>query len=449
MNATRDFIPSGSAFRPGRMLGALILILAVAGPVADLAVGPLAPTSACIGTGEPDRDGDGAADWCDNCLTVPNPWQEDFDLDGEGDACDLDDGLILMDLPDPSQIDWQLETLFQSFNVYSGDLDVLRQSGVYTQTPGSNPLAGKVCGVPGPRLAHATIPPPGRASFHLVTGSTAFGESTLGFDSLGQERPNTDPCRPSTGLQVQVLTDKPAYGPAEMARFTVVVGNGTNRTVTLHFSTGCQAFFSVESPGGFVFYDLERNTGCPEVLTEYTLGPGESRAETFTWNQVDDAGFPMPIPADLVVRGRIPSYDFPLSGPPEPFALRYPDSPFRVAVETDRVDYVAGDPIPLRVLLANVSDAPATLSFSTGCEAIFEVEYPFGETVFHYDPICFEVFHDRTLQPGQTVTYTFTWRQVDDSGHQVGYPLTYLIRGIILDNPSVHEARAGIRILGP
>jgi len=33
----------------------------------------------------------------------------------------LDDGLILMDLPDPSQIDWQLETLFQSFNVYSGE----------------------------------------------------------------------------------------------------------------------------------------------------------------------------------------------------------------------------------------------------------------------------------------------------------------------------------------
>ena len=275
------------------------------------------------------------------------------------------------------------------------------------------------------------------------------GERTLGFDSLGQERPNTDPCRPSTGLQVQVLTDKPAYGPAEMARFTVVVGNGTNRTVTLHFSTGCQAFFSVESPGGFVFYDLETNTGCPEVLTEYTLGPGESHAETFTWNQVDDAGFPMPIPADLVVRGRIPSYDFPLSGPPEPFALRYPDSPFRVAVETDRQDYVAGEPIPLRVLLTNVSGAPATPSFSTSCEAIFEVEYPFGETVFHYDPICFEGFHDRTLQPGQTVTYPFTWTQVDDSGQQVGYPLTYLIRGIILDNPSVHEARAGIRILGP
>ena len=116
---------------------------------------------------------------------------------------------------------------------------------------------------------------------------------------------------------------------------------------------------------------------------------------------------------------------------------------------TDRQDYVAGEPIPLRVLLTNVSGAPATLSFSTGCEAMFEVEYPFGETVFHFNPICFQFFHERTWQPGETVTYTFTWRQVDDSGHQVGYPLTYLIRGMMLSSQPVHEARAGMRILSP
>jgi hypothetical protein len=448
MNATGASIFSDFGWHPGRLFGAIIVMVMVAGPAADLSVGPLAQSSGCIGTGEPDQDGDRAADWCDNCLTLPNPMQEDQDLDDEGDACDLDDGLILVDLPDPSQIAWQPETVFQTFNVYSGDLDVLRQSGVYTQTPGSNPLAGRACGVPGPPLAHAINPSTEKVSFHLVTGNTAIGESTLGFDSLGQERPNTDPCRPSTGLRVFILTDKPVYEPAQMARFTVVVGNGTNQTVTLHFATACQASFTVESPGGFVFYDLERNTGCPEVLTEYTLGPGESHAETFDWNQVDDAGFPMPIPADLVVRGRIPSYDFPLSGPPEPFALRYPDSPFRVSVETDHLDYVAGEPIPLRVLLTNVSGGPATLTFGS-CEATFEVEYPYGSTVLHYNPICFPFVHNRTWQPGETVTYNFTWRQVDDSGQQVGFPLTYLIRGIIPSWQPVHEARAAIRILNP
>lgn len=36
----------------------------------------------------PDRDGDGASDSFDNCLTTPNPTQADVDADGFGDACD-------------------------------------------------------------------------------------------------------------------------------------------------------------------------------------------------------------------------------------------------------------------------------------------------------------------------------------------------------------------------
>ena len=43
-----------------------------------------------IGGGE-DGDADGIADGQDNCPEVPNPDQADFDMDGEGDACDPDD----------------------------------------------------------------------------------------------------------------------------------------------------------------------------------------------------------------------------------------------------------------------------------------------------------------------------------------------------------------------
>ena len=77
---------------------------------------------------------------------------------------------------------------------YRGALGVLRNSGSYTQTLGSNPLAGKVCGTLSDSYPDPIVPMTGTGAFYLVTGVTGGVESSLGTDSKNTPRPNTNPC---------------------------------------------------------------------------------------------------------------------------------------------------------------------------------------------------------------------------------------------------------------
>jgi putative metal-binding protein len=141
-----------------------------------------------------DFDADTVGDVCDNCPFDGNVDQGDIDSDFEGNVCDLDDGLIWITLPDVFTVSWQQEIGLDSWNIYRGDLEVLRASGLYTQDPAIVPLASRVCGVSeGSMLDDASLGP-GEAVFFLVTGNALGVESSLGTNSAGVERANANPC---------------------------------------------------------------------------------------------------------------------------------------------------------------------------------------------------------------------------------------------------------------
>jgi hypothetical protein len=144
--------------------------------------------------GQEDGDSDAAGDLCDNCPFDHNYSQADFDFDSEGDHCDLDDGLIYVRFQVPDEVAWQAEASFTSWNCYRGDLDVLKTQVLYTQEPGTNALAYRWCGEDLPWVDDLEDPAPGQAAFYLTTGDAGAGESSLGKDSTGAERPNQHPC---------------------------------------------------------------------------------------------------------------------------------------------------------------------------------------------------------------------------------------------------------------
>jgi hypothetical protein len=141
-----------------------------------------------------DADADGRGDACDNCLLAPNPGQGDADADGEGDVCDLDDGLIWLVTAEPELFEWQLEQGLGPWNLYRGDLGLLRTLGLYTQEPGTGPLARRECGQSVPALVDTDVPDPGQVAHYLATSVLPAGETGLGLASDGTPRPNANPC---------------------------------------------------------------------------------------------------------------------------------------------------------------------------------------------------------------------------------------------------------------
>jgi len=141
-----------------------------------------------------DSDDDGVGDACDNCPAVINPAQSDQDGDGEGDRCDSDDSYLNLLFNGSSSLAWDAEGLTE-WNLYRGNLDILKSQGIYSQLPGSDPLATQQCGLSMPTVSDTDEPASGQVAFYLVTGVAAGVETIgLGMDSNGVLRPHDNPC---------------------------------------------------------------------------------------------------------------------------------------------------------------------------------------------------------------------------------------------------------------
>jgi len=145
---------------------------------------------------DPDNDGRGSC--VDNCPAEWNPAQSDRDQDGQGDACDLDDGVIEVWVGAANQVRWQQEAGFDLYDLYRGDLGALED----TDGDGAAQNYGSCLAenLTGPTFTDAGMPQVGQGFIYLVTGRTAAGESDLGTASSGAPRPNVSDCTAVFGV---------------------------------------------------------------------------------------------------------------------------------------------------------------------------------------------------------------------------------------------------------
>ena len=249
-------------------------------------------------------------------------------------------------------------------------------------------------------------------------------------------------------LESVVQTSKGTYTPGEQVHIALLLTNRGTGPVTLHFPSGCEAFFSVANSAGTTVYDLRQHVGCPDVLTERTIQPNETVTYNFDWNQVDDSGASVPFPADYQIRGFFDS-DEPVPDAFSTITIAQQPLLLETAMETHKGDYAPGEPVQILLFLTNRGAAPVTLHFPTGCQAFFAVIYNGGVIYDHRQHVtCQTVVSQRTIQPNETVTYFFDWNQTDDSGAPVPTPASYTIRGFFASAEQVPDAFTYISV-GP
>ena len=203
----------------------------------------------CDGTTDEgfDGDNDGVAACFDNCPGDANAGQENRDADLQGDACDLDDGVIEVRLVSNRQVRFQQEAGFAAYDVYRGGVRALHD----TDHDGAAQDYGACFAenLAGPAFDDTAIPPVGDGFLYLVTGRAANGaESDLGRASSGAPRPNAHDCAGVFGVP-PVIQDLEAI-PSEQVAVCDVTTSLLGRLCTLGVP-GASAQAPIEVHAGY------------------------------------------------------------------------------------------------------------------------------------------------------------------------------------------------------
>jgi hypothetical protein len=153
-------------------------------------------------------------DACDNCPYAANAAAiPDFDHDGSGDACDLNDGLIYVS-PSTSSIARGKASRATRRGTATADRSrCCARPSPTPMAPGSNALARRDCGVTDTFVDDAVVPGQGEVAFHLVTGVSGGTESGLGTNSAGSPRPTRIRAREAGYSTTKLRVRRPRHSP--------------------------------------------------------------------------------------------------------------------------------------------------------------------------------------------------------------------------------------------
>jgi len=104
----------------------------------------------------------------------------------------------------------------------------------------------------------------------------------------------------------------------------------------------------------------------------------------------------------------------------------------KLGVETDKHWYTTSDTVRIVVSATNTGTTPVTLTFPDDMKAYFIVEDMMGFVMYNerYHQIILPWFTYLTIEPGETVWYSFSWAQQTDDGGKVPVPANYLVDGV-------------------